>query len=128
MTAPYSSSRLRLLVVTLVLASLSGVAAQDRAFTLWVTLGDSDQLVEIDAYSFKEIRRITTDPRPHGLATSPDGSKIYIGSDRTGNFQVIDARSGKIEAQIALGKDPNQMTLTRDGRFAYMPMRGENWL
>ena len=70
MTAPYSSSRLRLLVVTLVLASLSGVAAQDRAFTLWVTLGDSDQLVEVDAYSFKEIRRITTDPKPHGLATT----------------------------------------------------------
>jgi YVTN family beta-propeller protein len=94
--------------------------------SLWVTFGDSDQLVEIDAYTYKEIRRITTDPRPHGLAASPDGSKIYVASDRTGNFQVIDARSGKITAQIPLGKDPNQLTLTRDGRFAYMPMRGEN--
>ena len=95
--------------------------------TLWATLGDSDQLVEVDAYTFKEIRRITTDPRPHGLAASPDGSKIYIGSDRTGNFQVIDARAGTITVvQIPLGKDPNQMTLTRDGRFGYMPMRGEN--
>lgn len=104
--------------------SLAGVQRPD--VTLWVTLGDSDQLVEIDAYTFKEIRRITTDPKPHGLAASADGSKIYIGSDRTGNFQVIDARSGKVTAQIPLGKDPNQMTLTKDGRFAYMPMRGEN--
>jgi YVTN family beta-propeller protein len=101
-------------------------AAQRHDVTLWVTLGDADQLVEVDAYAFKEIRRITIDPKPHGLATSPDGSKLYVGSDRTGNFQVIDARSGKIEAQIPLGKDPNQMTLTRDGRFAYMPMRGED--
>jgi YVTN family beta-propeller protein len=100
--------------------------AQPPDVTLWVTLGDSDQLVEVDAYSFKEIRRITTDPRPHGLAASADGSKIYIGSDRTGNLQVIDARAGKVTAQIALGKDPNQMTLTKDGRFAYVPMRGEN--
>jgi hypothetical protein len=76
--------------VLVVLSSLA-LPAQERAATLWVTLGDSDQLVEIDAYTFKEIRRITTDPRPHGLATSPDGSKVYIGSDRTGNFQVIDA-------------------------------------
>ena len=102
------------------------VLAQTPDVTLWVTLGDSDQLVEVDAYTFKEIRRITTDPRPHGLAASADGSKIYIGSDRTGNFQVIDARSGKVTAQLALGKDPNQMTLTKDGRFAYVPMRGEN--
>lgn len=108
--------------VVTVCAALS--AQQD--VTLWVTLGDSDQLVEVDAYTFKEVRRITTDPRPHGLAASADGSKIYIGSDRTGNFQVIDARSGKVTAQLPLGKDPNQMTLTKDGRFAYIPMRGEN--
>ena len=109
--------------------SPSPVDAQEtsaRNATLWVTLGDSDQLVEVDAYRFTEVRRITTEPRPHGLAASSDGAKIYVGSDRTGNFQVIDARSGKVTAQIPLGKDPNQMTLTADGRFAYMPMRGED--
>ena len=118
---------MRTLIVGLALmvVTASG-AAQPQPVTLWVTLGDSDQLVEVDAYTFKEIRRITTDPRPHGLAASRDGSKIYIGSDRTGNFQVIDARTGAISGQIALGKDPNQMTLTKDGRFAYVPMRGEN--
>jgi DNA-binding beta-propeller fold protein YncE len=115
------------LVVALALAaSIVATPARQRDVTLWVTLGDSDQLVEVDAYTFTEIRRITTDPRPHGLAASADGSKIYVGSDRTGNFQVIDARSGRITAQIPLGKDPNQMTLTRDGRYAYVPMRGED--
>ena len=109
-----------------VCASVVMAEAQQRGASLWVTFGDSDQLVEMDPYSFTERRRITTDPRPHGLAASPDGSKIYIGSDRTGNFQVIDARTGRIEAQIPLGKDPNQLTLTKDGRFAYMPMRAED--
>jgi YVTN family beta-propeller protein len=113
------------LIVALFLSAVSALGAQGQDVTLWVTLGDSDQLVEVDAYTFKEIRRMTTDPKPHGLAASRDGSKIYIGSDRTGNFQVIDARSGKITAQIPLGQDPNQMTLTADGRYAYMPMRGE---
>jgi YVTN family beta-propeller protein len=100
-------------------------AAQSNA-TLWVTLGDSDQLVEVDPYGFKEVRRITVDPKPHGLSASADGSKIYLASDRTGNFQVVDARTGRIGGQIPLGKDPNQMTLTKDGRFAYVPMRGED--
>jgi YVTN family beta-propeller protein len=117
--------RLILTVAALVCASII-VSGRQHAVTLWVTLGDSDQLVEVDAYTFKEVRRITTEPKPHGLAASPDGLKIYIASDRTGNFQVIDARSGKVDAQIPLGTDPNQMTLTNDGRFAYVPMRGED--
>ena len=112
-------------LLTLALTSTL-VAAQARDVTLWVTLGDIDQLVEVDAYTFKEIRRITVDPKPHGLAASADGSKIYLASDRTGNFQVVDVRRGVVAEQINIGTDPNQMALTRDGRFAYVPMRGED--
>jgi YVTN family beta-propeller protein len=114
-------------LVAIVLAAASAVPiAQANDVALWVTLGDIDQLVEVDAYTFKEVRRITVDPKVHGLASSADGSRIYLTSDRTGNFQVVDARSGSITAQIPLGSDPNQMTLTADGRFAYVPMRGED--
>jgi YVTN family beta-propeller protein len=105
---------------------LSGSAgAQQPATTLWVTLGDSDQLVEVNPYTFREIRRITVDRGVHGLAISADGSKVYVASDKTGVFQVVDARTGKITAQLQIGADPNQMTLTRDGKFAYVPMRSE---
>jgi YVTN family beta-propeller protein len=103
----------------------TGLPAQTPGLSLWVTLGDSDQLVEVDPYSYREIRRIKVDPRPHGLAISEDGSTVYLASDKTGNFQVIDARSGRITGQIPIGNDPNQMTLTRDGRFAYVPLRGD---
>jgi DNA-binding beta-propeller fold protein YncE len=115
----------RILFLILAIAPLV-VDAQSRDVTLWVTLGDIDQLVEVDPYRFKEIRRITVDPKPHGLAASADGSKVYLASDRTGNFQVVDVRRGVVAEQIKLGTDPNQMTLTRDGRFAYVPMRGED--
>ncbi|HYN06471.1 MAG TPA: beta-propeller fold lactonase family protein [Vicinamibacterales bacterium] len=100
--------------------------ARQAESTLWITLGEIDQLVEADPYTFKEIRRITTDPRLHGLAISADGSRIYVASDKTGNFQVIDARQGIIVNQVQIGKDPNQLTLTRDGRLAYVPLRGED--
>jgi DNA-binding beta-propeller fold protein YncE len=103
-----------------------GQASAQQDVTLWITLGDIDQLVEADPYTFKEIRRITTDPKLHGLAFSPDGSKVYLASDRTGNFQVVDVRKGAVVEQINIGKDPNQMAITKDGRFAYVPMRGED--
>jgi DNA-binding beta-propeller fold protein YncE len=103
-----------------------GPAATAPDVTLWITLGDIDELVEADPYTFKEIRRIKTDPRPHGLAASADGSKVYLASDRTGRFQVVDVRAGAIAGEIPVGRDPNQMTLTGDGRFAYVPLRGED--
>lgn len=121
---PIPDLRFPILLVLFLSVSLSPAA--QRQDTLWITLGDSDQLVEADPYTFKEIRRIKTDPKVHGLQISADGSKVYVASDRTGNFQVIDARKGEIIQQIPLGKDPNQLTLTKDGRFAYVPMRGED--
>lgn len=119
----YARSCMLLVVCALTWASGAGAQAE---YTLWITLGDSDQLVEADPYTFTEIRRITTDPKLHGLAVSEDGSKVYVASDRTGNLQVIDARTGVITGELHLGTDPNQLTLTRDGRFAYVPMRGED--
>jgi YVTN family beta-propeller protein len=113
--------------VLVVLLSVSApVPAQTGDSTLWVTLGDIDQLVEVDPYTFKEVRRITTDPKLHGLAISPDGNRVYVAIDRTGNFQVVDARKGVIADQVFIGKDPNQMTLTKDGRVAFLPVRGED--
>jgi YVTN family beta-propeller protein len=112
------------LLAAAALSTPAVVAQQD--VTLWITLGDIDQLVEADPYTFKEIRRITVDPKLHGLAFSADGSKVYLASDRTGNFQVVDVRKGAVVEQINIGTDPNQMALTRDGRLAFVPMRGEN--
>jgi YVTN family beta-propeller protein len=128
MRTPLWLSLVAAAVVTCVPASSAPLAqqpAQDDV-TLWVTLGDSDQLVEVDPYAFKEVRRITVDPKIHGLGISGDGSQVYVASDRTGNFQVIDARRGVVTGQIHLGTDPNQLALTRDGRFAFVPLRGED--
>jgi YVTN family beta-propeller protein len=115
--------------VTLTSLTLSAQAARPNtaaASTLWVTLGDIDEIVEVDPVTFKEIRHIKTDPKPHGLATSPDGSKIYIASDKTGDLQVFDARTGKPGPKVHVGNDPNQIALTKDGRFAYVPLRDDD--
>lgn len=114
-------------LAALALLILTGAAppqAQDA--TLWVTLGESDLLVEVDAYSYTQIRRIKVDPKPHGLAVTADGSTIYVTSDQTGNLQVVDALSGKVTGQIYVGNDPNQLTLSKDERFAYVPVRGDS--
>jgi YVTN family beta-propeller protein len=100
--------------------------SQARDATLWVTLGESEFLVEVDPYTFIESRRIKVDPKPHGLVASADGTKLYITSDKTGNLQIVDVKSGMVTGQVNVGKDPNQLTLTKDEKFAYVPVRGDN--
>jgi DNA-binding beta-propeller fold protein YncE len=115
-------SRRFVVFASLVVAARLGAQS---THTLWVTLGDGEHIVEVDPMTFKEIRRIKVDPHPHGLAASADGSRVYLASDKTGNFQIVDVKKGAVIAQIPIGSDPNQMTITKDGRFAYVPMRGE---
>jgi YVTN family beta-propeller protein len=119
------SSVLAIITASL-LIPLGDLPAQQRRGTLWVTLGDSDQLVEVDPYTFRVVRRIKVDRGPHGLAISQDGSKVYLASDKTGRFQVVDVRRGVVTGSIQVGNDLNQHTLTKDGRFAYVPVRGES--
>lgn len=119
--------RLRLFTAFAALLLAPALGAQTpAASTLWVTLGDSDQVVEVDPFTFRELRRIKVDTHPHGLAASPDGSKLYVNSDKTGNLQVIDVRTGKITGQLHVGSDPNQLTLSKDGKFAFVPLRGDS--
>lgn len=108
------------------LGPLCDLPAQTRKAALWITLGDSDQLVEVDPYTFGVVRRIKVDRGVHGLAISKEGSKIYLTSDKTGRFQIVDVRRGVVTASIPVGSDLNQHTLTKDGRFAYVPIRGES--
>ncbi|MGQ0641270.1 MAG: YncE family protein [Gemmatimonadaceae bacterium] len=121
-----SRSLVAAFLVTSLLPPLGAPDAQERRGTLWVTLGDSDQLVEVDPYTFRVVRRIKVDQGVHGLALSQDGSTAYLSSDKTGRFQVVDVRRGAVTASIPVGSDLNQHTLTKDGRFAYVPVRGES--
>jgi len=111
-------------ILSLLLAGAATLGAQ-HTHSLWVTLGDSDQLVEVDPHTFESLRRIKVDRGVHGLAITGDGTKVFVASDKTGMFQVVDARRGAVVGQIHIGNDPNQMTLSADERFAFVPMRGE---
>jgi YVTN family beta-propeller protein len=128
---PRRTRRVRVpaLLVAALLSTLlaaRGRVGADGGHVLWVTLGDSDELVEVDPFAFTITRRIKTDPHPHGLAASADGAKVYVASDKTGNFQVVDALRSAVVGQVQVGDDPNQMALTNDGRLAFVPLRGED--
>ena len=95
----------------------------------------------VDFATRKEVRRIKHPDVPaakqvkvggnvsHGMAVTPD-SKILIVNSRLNNvvykYSLPDL---KVMGQVEMtgGIDPNWVTLTPDGRTAYVAMSGSNW-
>jgi YVTN family beta-propeller protein len=108
---------------------------------IFAQLSEFNGFAVVDFATRKEVRRIKYPDVPaakqvkvggnvsHGLAVTPD-SKILIANSRLNNkvykFSLPDFKMlGEVE--MTGGIDPNWVTLTPDGRTAYVAMSGSNW-
>lgn len=68
---------------------------------------------------------------PTGVALSPDGALAYVvtvpGPGRSsGALHVVDTATGTVADRIAVGLDPFGITVTPDGRRAYVSISGDD--
>jgi YVTN family beta-propeller protein len=83
-----------------------GIASADGKL-LYVTTGRFGALLEIDPEAGRIVRTIPkVGQRPWGLALSRDGLKAYTANGSSGDIAVIDLKSGRVDAQIAVGGSP----------------------
>ena len=108
---------------------------------IFAQLSEFNGFAVIDFATHKEVRRVKHPDVPaakqvkvggnvsHGMAVTPD-SKILIVNSRLNNivykYSLPDL---KVMGQVEMtgGIDPNWVTLTPDGRTAYVAMSGSNW-
>jgi YVTN family beta-propeller protein len=108
---------------------------------IFAQLSEFNGFAVVDFATHKEVRRIQYPEIPaarqvkvggnvsHGMAVTPD-SKILIANSRLNNkvykFSLPDFKMlGEVE--MTGGIDPNWVTLTPDGKTAYVAMSGSNW-
>ncbi len=60
---------------------------------------------------------------PAGLALSPDGRFLYVACNGDNSLAVIDTSSRTVVRQVAVGYFPYDVTLSADGRWAFV----SNW-
>jgi YVTN family beta-propeller protein len=69
--------------------------------------------------------RIPTEINPYDVILSPDSKRLYVSNWASASVSVIDTESNKTIATIATDRNPNDMTLAKDGRL-YVACANDN--
>jgi YVTN family beta-propeller protein len=91
---------------------------------LYVTNSSGDDVTVIDVATHKPIGRIAVGSHPHGIAVpaAQDVILVTIEGTKPGELVWIDPLSDRIIRRMPIGPAPNQLAVTPDGKFAYVPV------
>src|SRR5258708_4055277 len=106
--------------ILLCTVSFSLAAAQQSKLRIVQTNSAGDNIHIIDAATNKVVGEIKGIEAPHGVATAPDGSRIYISEQATNSVTVVDGKTLQVTKRIPLSGNPNLIDLTPDGRWLYV--------
>jgi DNA-binding beta-propeller fold protein YncE len=81
----------------------------------------------IDPATDKIVGEIKGIELNHGVAVTPDGSKIFISDETNISLDVADGRTFQLTNRIPLSEHPNNIYIGRDGRFVYVSIAGKQF-
>ena len=99
--------------VALALASLP---AWGGTALIYVTNSAGDSIHVIDPATNKVVQEIKGIEAAHGIALSPDGSRIYVSNEANSTLDVFDRQSGKLINKVPLSNHPNNIAVAEAGR------------
>lgn len=101
------------------LASAS-LVAQGRAVRIIQTNAAGDNSHVIDPVTNKVIATIEGTEVPHGVASAPDGKRVYITIETKRTLGVVDPATWKVIKEIPLSGRPNNVFVSKDNTKVYV--------
>src|ERR1700692_819460 len=106
--------------IVLCTVSCSAMAAQLRILQ---TNSAGDNINVIDPATNKVVGEIKGIEANHGIAVSPDGSRIYVSVESVEKvLNVVDGKTLEVIKRIPLSGVANLIDLTPDGRWLYVAL------
>lgn len=115
------------------------IAVDREEKTLYVALSGFHGFVIVDIPSRKATGKVEFPPLPpgtdlaplrntatHGLSLTPDGKELWAASVPTGKVYVYDVQKGEVLPAIGVGKLPNWIAFSPDGRYGCITNTGSN--
>jgi YVTN family beta-propeller protein len=105
----------------------SAAAASEFSSTalIYATNSACDTIDVIDPTTNRVIQAISGIELPHGIAFSPEGTRVYISNESESVLDVVDRKSGEILKKVSLSARPNNLAITKDGSRVLVGIRTE---
>lgn len=100
--------------------SPAGIAVNRESTVLYVVTKENKKLYRVDLPG-----KVITDSLPLGgegyaCILSPSGNELYVSCWGCKSVKVFDVNTRKFTQSIAVGDHPNEMVVTRDGRYMFV--------
>ena len=105
--------------------SPTGIALDDEAGKLFIATKEDSALYIADL-STKQTTRIPLGNEAYACLLSPDRKTVYVSLWGGEKVAVLDAGKGTLLVTIPVGSHPNEMTLTKDGKYLFVANSNEN--
>ncbi|MBF6037211.1 YncE family protein, partial [Pseudomonas sp. P155] len=108
--------------------SVSGVkgALNPGSYDLSVTSGSKTDNTTITVTEPGPIVSIRVPGSPHGIAFTPDGTRVYVSNYTSDTISVIDTATNLVLTNIPVERDPAGIVVSPDGTRAYVCCNGSN--
>jgi YVTN family beta-propeller protein len=116
--------RWHLVIATVLLAALA-IEAQEppRHSKLYVLNADQDSMSIFDVATHSLIKTIRVGKNPHGIASNKAQTRVYVSTEGDRGLTIVDSvRDVAIKRYTVFGLRPNEIDVTPDGRFVYIPV------
>ena len=106
--------------------SPAGIAIDDAKQLLYVVTKDDNSLYMVDLATKKVTQQFSLGGEAYACILSPDRKELYISCWGCDKVYVFDTDKKNISAEIAVGDNPNELCLSRNGKYLFVANANDN--
>ena len=106
--------------------SVTGIALDDPKNRLYVVTKENNSLYVLDTKIKKVISQYPLGGEGYTCLLSPDHNLLYISCWGCDKIVVFNTVEGKINGSVSVGDNPNDLCITRNGKFLFVANANDN--
>lgn len=106
--------------------SPTGIALDDAKQLMYVVSKENNSLYIIDLKTKKTEQQFSLGGEAYACMLSPDQKELYISCWGCDRVYVFDTEKRNVTAEIQVGDNPNELCLTKNGKYLYVANSNDN--
>jgi YVTN family beta-propeller protein len=105
---------------------VAGIQVDEKRQLLYTVTTENNSLYIYDLKGHKIVKRLPLGGEGYTCLLSPDRDELYISCWGCDRVEILDTRTQAFRAFIPVGDNPNDMCLTRNGKYLFVANSNDN--